>query len=53
MTATADAELVRECRAGNPRSFETLVRKYEKPVYNLALRMKDATTRWTSPRRRS
>jgi RNA polymerase sigma-70 factor (ECF subfamily) len=39
MTAHADAELVRECRAGDPRAFETLVRKYERPVYNLALRM--------------
>jgi RNA polymerase sigma-70 factor (ECF subfamily) len=39
MTTRADAELVRECRAGDPAAFETLVRKYEKPVYNLALRM--------------
>jgi RNA polymerase sigma-70 factor, ECF subfamily len=39
MTARADAELVRECRAGDPRAFETLVRKYERPIYNLALRM--------------
>ena len=39
MTARADPELVRECRAGDPRAFESLVRKYERPVYNLALRM--------------
>jgi RNA polymerase sigma-70 factor (ECF subfamily) len=35
----ADAELVRACLAGNQKAFETLVRKYEKPIYNLALRM--------------
>lgn len=35
----ADAQLVRECLAGNQRAFETLVRKYEKPIFNLALRM--------------
>jgi RNA polymerase sigma-70 factor, ECF subfamily len=39
MTAHADAELVRECLAGDQRAFETLVRKYEKPIYNLALKM--------------
>ncbi len=35
----ADAELVRACLSGNQRAFETLVRKYEKPIFNLALRM--------------
>ncbi len=35
----ADAELVRACLSGNQKAFETLVRKYEKPIYNLALRM--------------
>jgi RNA polymerase sigma-70 factor (ECF subfamily) len=39
MTARADAELVRACLAGDQRAFEMLVRKYEKPIYNLALRM--------------
>ncbi len=39
MTDHADAELVRACLAGNQKAFETLVRKYEKPIYNLALRM--------------
>jgi RNA polymerase sigma-70 factor, ECF subfamily len=35
----ADAALVRECLAGDSRAFDTLVRKYQKPLYNLALRM--------------
>ncbi len=35
----ADAELVRQCLSGNQKAFETLVRKYEKPIFNLALRM--------------
>lgn len=39
MTTRADAELVRACRAGDPQAFETLVHKYERPIYNLALRM--------------
>lgn len=39
MTAHTDADLVRECLAGNQRAFETLVRKYEKPVYNVTLRI--------------
>jgi RNA polymerase sigma-70 factor, ECF subfamily len=39
----ADVELVRACLAGDQKAFETLVKKYEKPIYNLALRMlKDA-----------
>jgi RNA polymerase sigma-70 factor (ECF subfamily) len=37
--ANADAILVRECLAGDSRAFEALVRKYQKPLYNLALRM--------------
>jgi RNA polymerase sigma-70 factor (ECF subfamily) len=37
--ANADSILVRECLAGDSRAFETLVRKYQKPLYNLALRM--------------
>ncbi|MDH5626767.1 MAG: sigma-70 family RNA polymerase sigma factor [Candidatus Krumholzibacteria bacterium] len=39
MKAHTDAELVRECLSGNQRAFETLVRKYEKPIYNVALRI--------------
>jgi RNA polymerase sigma-70 factor (ECF subfamily) len=39
MKAQTDADLVRECLAGNQRSFETLVRKYEKPIFNVALRI--------------
>ena len=35
----ADAALVRECLAGDRRAFDTLVRKYQKPLYHLALRM--------------
>jgi RNA polymerase sigma-70 factor, ECF subfamily len=39
MNAHDDAALVRETLAGNQRAYETLVRQYEKPIYNLALRM--------------
>jgi RNA polymerase sigma-70 factor (ECF subfamily) len=39
MKAQNDAALVRECLSGNNRAFETLVRKYQQPIYNLALRM--------------
>jgi RNA polymerase sigma-70 factor (ECF subfamily) len=35
----ADAILVRQCLAGNTRAFDALVRKYQKPLYHLALRM--------------
>lgn len=35
----ADAVLVRQCLAGDSRAFDALVRKYEKPLYHLALRM--------------
>jgi len=35
----ADATLVRQCLDGDPRAFDTLVRKYQKPLYHLALRM--------------
>jgi RNA polymerase sigma-70 factor (ECF subfamily) len=34
-----DASLVRECLGGHQRAFDTLVKKYEKPIYNVALRM--------------
>jgi len=34
-----DNELVRQCLAGNPQSFEVLVEKYQKPIFNVAYRM--------------
>jgi RNA polymerase sigma-70 factor (ECF subfamily) len=34
-----DSILVRQCLEGDRRSFEELVRKYVKPIFNLALRM--------------
>jgi RNA polymerase sigma-70 factor, ECF subfamily len=39
MSESADAARVRECLAGNPQAFAALVEQYEKPVYNVALRM--------------
>jgi RNA polymerase sigma-70 factor (ECF subfamily) len=39
MKAHDDATLVRECLSGDNHSFEALVRKYQSPIYNLALRM--------------
>ncbi len=39
MEAQNDAILVAECLKGDNKAFETIVRKYEKPLYNLALRM--------------
>jgi len=36
---TSDANLVRQCLLGDTRAFDILVRKYEKPLYHLALRM--------------
>jgi len=37
-----DANLVDECLKGDNRAYEELVRKYQKPIYNLALRMAKA-----------
>ena len=39
MNENVDAARVRECLAGNPQAFAALVEQYEKPVYNVALRM--------------
>ena len=34
-----DLELLNDCRKGNKRALESLVRRYEKPLYNAAFRM--------------
>jgi RNA polymerase sigma-70 factor (ECF subfamily) len=39
MSDDVDAARVRECLAGDPRGFAALVEQYERPVYNVALRM--------------
>lgn len=39
MSEEADAERVRECLAGNPQAFAALVERYERPVFNVAVRM--------------
>lgn len=39
MNEDDDAELVRRCVRGERRAFELLVLKYQKPVFNAALRM--------------
>lgn len=39
MSEEADAARVRECLAGNPQAFAPLVEQYERPVFNVAVRM--------------
>lgn len=39
MNGCEDATLVTACLGGDNRAFETLVRRYYRPVYNVALRM--------------
>jgi RNA polymerase sigma-70 factor (ECF subfamily) len=39
MTDADDRRLIQECLAGRPRSFEALVERYYKVLFNVALRM--------------
>ena len=39
MSEEVDAVRVRECLAGDPQAFAELVERYEKPVFNVAVRM--------------
>jgi RNA polymerase sigma-70 factor (ECF subfamily) len=39
MNEDSDGILVQRCREGDRRAFETLVDRYQKPVFNAALRM--------------
>ncbi|MFQ5824372.1 MAG: RNA polymerase sigma factor [bacterium] len=39
MTEQDDFKLVRECLEGNPKAFELIIDKYQKPIFNIALRL--------------
>jgi RNA polymerase sigma-70 factor (ECF subfamily) len=39
MHEDGDVRLVERCRAGDKRAFESLLVRYQKPVFNAALRM--------------
>ena len=39
MTEAEDLRLVRECLEGNSKAFESIIDKYQKPIFNLALKM--------------
>jgi RNA polymerase sigma-70 factor (ECF subfamily) len=39
MTEPSDEDLVRQCRAGEIRSFDLLVERHQRTIFNLALRM--------------
>lgn len=41
MSKPDDTDLVQQSRAGDDKAFETLLTRYEKPVYNAAYRMLD------------
>ena len=41
MSEDTDARLVRDCRRGDRKAFETLLRNYERPIFNAALRILD------------
>ena len=39
MTDSTDLKFIKECLDGNSSAFEPLVEKYQKPLFNSALRM--------------
>ncbi len=39
MTELGDFHYVKECLLGHPNAFEPLIDKYQKPIFNAALRM--------------
>ena len=39
MTKTDDSKLIERCRKGDRQAFESLLVRYERPVFNAALRM--------------
>lgn len=43
MRQEQDADLVQRCLHGNSKAFEILIERYQKPIYNLALRLSTNT----------